>query len=234
MRNQSGLTSLSVVVDVLYCLRTPQTPQIPTPENTTCDTDKNVNWFQLFFRWELTWVHHDTVLLKNTTATLGDSTESVCTLSSKREEQMNQTALHYVRGFQPAWKSQHKMSDLKNVAASSRRGASPPSWRPAQKNPQKQPQLRQHTAQTSQDGVQRDFFTRHMGTKVGQGDGDPLPVIFSWGSTPLLQPRRSEQTDRRVHIQASPLEDHVTRVRPQSLSIDCPGTSRGLPLRFYS
>lgn len=48
VRNQSGLTSLIVVVDVLYCLRPPQTPQIPTPENTTCDTDKNVNWLQLF------------------------------------------------------------------------------------------------------------------------------------------------------------------------------------------
>lgn len=45
VRNQSGLTSLSVVGDVLYCLRPPQTP---TPENATCDTDKNVNYFQLF------------------------------------------------------------------------------------------------------------------------------------------------------------------------------------------
>lgn len=39
VRNQSGLTSLSVVGDVLYCLRPPQTPN---PENATCDTDKNV------------------------------------------------------------------------------------------------------------------------------------------------------------------------------------------------
>lgn len=39
VRNQSGLTSLSVVGDVLHCLRAPQTP---TPENATCDTDKNV------------------------------------------------------------------------------------------------------------------------------------------------------------------------------------------------
>lgn len=51
VRNQSGLTSLSVVVDVLYCLRPPQTPQIP-PENATL-IDKNVV-NECFLRWHLT------------------------------------------------------------------------------------------------------------------------------------------------------------------------------------
>lgn len=69
--------------------------------------------------------------------------------------------------------------------------------------------------------VRSATFTSHTGTKVRQGDGNLRLVIFSRGSTPFFA-ASEERTDRPMRPHSSvPSEDHVTQVRPQSLSIDC-------------
>lgn len=122
-----------------------------------------------------------------------------------------------MRGFQPAWKSQHKISDLKTWLLPVE-GELPPSWRPAQKHKSNNSSHSTLPNITRWCAAQLLPVTRALKSDKAMeicglsfSAGVRLPFVAS-----------EERTDRPMRPHSSvPSEDHVTQVRPQSLSIDC-------------
>lgn len=123
-----------------------------------------------------------------------------------------------MRGFQPAWKSQHKISHLKTWLLPVE-GELPPSWRPAPK----------HKSNNSSDNTLPNItrwcaaqllpVTRALKSQTRRGKS--AACHFQSGFDSLFA-ASEERTDRPMRPHSSvPSEDHVTQVRPQSLSIDC-------------